>query len=280
MTIRTLSIVLLAAGMLLLLAACGGPAAQAPAAATQQMAPTQPPAPTEVPAPTEAPTVAAASPADMIRGGVLYDHWTEVLGVAVPEGDQPLWKMQSTNTRTGGDTWRCKECHGWDYKGVEGAYGSGSHLTGFKGLLGSQDLSEADIVAWLDGTKNADHDFSAYFQEADYRGLAAFIKEGMSDTAAYINADMTVKGGDPAHGEELFTGVCQACHGEDGKMLNFGDESEPEYLGTIATDNPWEFWHKVTFGQPGGPMPAGLNAGWTAQDIVDLLSYVRTLPTE
>jgi len=23
-----------------------------------------------------------------------------------------------SNPRTGADTWRCKECHGWDYKGV------------------------------------------------------------------------------------------------------------------------------------------------------------------
>jgi len=38
----------------------------------------------------------------------------------------PLWATQSSNTRSGKDTWRCKECHGWDYMGVDGAYGSGS----------------------------------------------------------------------------------------------------------------------------------------------------------
>jgi len=45
-------------------------------------------------------------------------------------------------------------------------------------------------------------------------------------------------GGDAAHGEELFAS-CAACHGEDGLTLNFGSEDEPEFVGTIALDNPW-----------------------------------------
>ena len=103
----------------------------------------------------------------------------------------------------------------------------------------------------------------------------------MSDTASYINADKSVNGGDAAHGQELFSGVCQECHGEDGKTFNFGDESAPEYLGTIATDNPWEFWHKVSFGQPGVEnMPSALDSGWSPQDITDLLAFVQTLPAE
>ena len=27
-------------------------------------------------------------------------------------------------------TWRCKECHGWDYRGAPGAYSIGSDFTG------------------------------------------------------------------------------------------------------------------------------------------------------
>ena len=39
--------------------------------------------------------------------------------------------------RAGADTWRCKECHGWDYAGKDGAYGSGDHRTGIVGVLGT-----------------------------------------------------------------------------------------------------------------------------------------------
>jgi len=225
------------------------------------------------------PRVVPTLTADYLGGGVLYDHWMEALKVDAPAGDQPLWKTQTTNTRSGTDTWRCKECHGWDYKGVEGAYGSGSHLTGFKGVMGAASMSEEDLLAWLDGTKNADHNFSAYMDQVHLMMLVDFLKKGVTDTAQYINADKTVNG-DVAHGKELFAKVCQECHGEDGKELNFGDESEPEYVGTIATDNPWELWHKISFSQPNAPMPSALRNNWPLQDIADVLAYAQTLPVK
>ena len=36
----------------------------------------------------------------------------------------------------GSSTWRCKECHGWDYKGKDGAYAKGSHYSGTTGVGG------------------------------------------------------------------------------------------------------------------------------------------------
>lgn len=231
---------------------------------------------------TPDPTEASPIPRSNIAlGGMMYDNWMKVIGVEVPEGEPPLWKTQTTNTRTGADAWRCKECHGWDYKGAEGAYGSGSHRTGFKGLMGAASMADEDLLAWLNGTKNPDHDFSPYIQEAQLKMLVTFLKKGMTDTAQYINIDKTINSGDAEHGKVLFTEVCEKCHGKDGKTFNFGDESAPEYLGTIATDNPWEFWHKVSFGQPGEEiMPSGLDSGWGPQDFADLLSFVQTLPSK
>jgi len=70
------------------------------------------------------------------RGGQLYDNWWKTtIDTEKPKKDHPLWKEQSTNKRSGYDTYRCKECHGWDYRGKDGAYGKGSHYTGFKGTL-------------------------------------------------------------------------------------------------------------------------------------------------
>ena len=83
-----------------------------------------------------------------------------------------------------------------------------------------------------------------------------------------------------AHGEELYASSCAACHGSDGKALNFGDEQEPEYTGTLANDNPWEFLHKVRFGHPGTEMPSAVENGWTTEDAMDVLGYSQTLPTE
>lgn len=106
-----------------------------------------------------------------------------------------------------------------------------------------------------------------------------FMSEEMADITPYVTPDGSVSG-DPAHGRELFNGTCAACHGVDGKAINFHDAEEPEYVGTVASENPWEFFHKASFGQPGAPMPVGRALGWTMQDIADVLSYAQTLPVE
>lgn len=211
-------------------------------------------------------------------GGLLYDKWWSALGLDEPSEDQPLWTTQSTNERSGADTWRCKECHGWDYKGVDGAYGSGSHKTGFSGVLDSSTMSAAELLAWLDGTTNPDHDFST-MGEVGLNAMVDFAQQEMTDISGFVNDDKSVNG-DPASGKEMFDGTCASCHGVDGKKINFGGPDEPEYLGTIAADNPWEFFHKVSFGQPGEPMPAGLALGWSVEEIADLAAFAQTLPAE
>jgi thiosulfate dehydrogenase len=219
----------------------------------------------------------AASSGSVSRGGRLYDNWWKEAGVDEPSSDQPLWASQTTNTRSGTDTWRCKECHGWDYLGAAGAYGSGSHFTGFPGVTGAASKTSDEIVAILSGGSNPDHDFSAMGDDA-LADLAAFLKSGLVDFTSLINAEAkTPVKADAAHGKELFAG-CAACHGEDGRTLNFGSQDEPEYVGTIALDNPWEFLHKVRSGQPGTTMPAAIDKGWSTDDLLDLLAFAQTLP--
>ena len=210
------------------------------------------------------------------QGGLLYDKYWKAMGMDAPEGDQPLWATQSTNERDGDSTWRCKECHGWDYRGVEGAYSSGSHFTGFVGVLGVASMTAEEIAAWLDGSANADHDFSAYFDEAATEMMVAFLQTNAIDMTQYVNDDKTVNG-DADAGQGFYEIGCARCHGDDGKGIAFGDESDPEYLGDLALGNPWETLHKAANGQPAEHMPSGLNLGWSWQDLVDVLAYIQTL---
>lgn len=213
----------------------------------------------------------------MTQGGLLYDKWWNALGLDAPEEDQPLWATQETNTRSGDDTWRCKECHGWDYKGADGAYGSGSHFTGFPGVLGASSYSAEEITAWLDGTKNADHNFSIYLDADAFAALAAFLQGGTVDMTMYVNYEDKSALGDASAGQPLYDGTCAVCHGSDGTMLNFGDEDDPLYLGGLAWDNPWESLHKAANGQPGKQMPAGLALGWSWEDLANVLAYLQSL---
>ncbi len=209
------------------------------------------------------------------QGGLIYDKWWKALGLDAPTEDQALWATQTSNTRSGQDTWRCKECHGWDYSGADGAYATGSHFTGFPGVLAAQSLSLDEIAAWMDGTTNADHDFSAYFDADAMAMITGFLQTGTVDMSTYINEEKTANG-DTSVGNDYYEIACTSCHGDDGRAISFGGK----FVGTLANGNPWETLHKSAFGQPGEGMPSGINLGWSWQDLSDLLSFMQTLPVE
>jgi thiosulfate dehydrogenase len=98
------------------------------------------------------------------------------------------------------------------------------------------------------------------------------------DTDQVIDRASKKAKGDQAKGSRIFVTVCAKCHGFDGKKINFGDEKEPEYLGTVAAGNPWETLHKIRFGQPGQNMPAMI--AFPLEMQVDVLAYAQTLPTK
>jgi thiosulfate dehydrogenase len=231
------------------------------------------------PAPTASPKVDVASVA---QGGLLYDRWWKVVpGASEPKGNHPLWASQSTNKSTGSATWRCKECHGWDYKGKEGAYGKGRRFTGFPGVWdAAQKKTVTELAAFLGDSANRKHNAFTAFRPADIADLANFLKYGVVDMGKHV--DLATKkpiGADAARGKSSYDKSCAACHGADGKALNFGNASKPEYIGTVAKDNPPEFLHKTWVGHPGSqpPMPSALVSGWKIEQAVDVLAYAQTL---
>lgn len=217
---------------------------------------------------------------DIIRGGQLYDKWYAVLGVNPLTSNMPIWSRQSTNSRSGGDTWRCNECHGWDYKGAQGEYQSGSHYTGFPDLWTLvQGLTVDDIINHLHGSLDPAHDFSPYLDDTSLTQLADFLKFGIIDDSAFINP-ISLQVIDPnlPHGKTLYQTTCSKCHGEDGKTIVFRIEGIDEYLGSIANRDPWRFLHRTRFGVAGTDMPVGLSLGWQPSDGRDVLAYAQTLP--
>jgi thiosulfate dehydrogenase len=213
-------------------------------------------------------------------GGRAYDKWWTIAEAAEPVTDHPLWAEQATNERGGATTWRCKECHGWDYRGAAGAYGpDSSHYTGFPGIFGASSGSDEELLGALTASG---HDFSLLGDEV-LGQVVDFIQEGMIDFAPLFDpVTKAVREGDLDAGERLFTRSCGACHGSDGREINFGDESDPTYVAHIAQDNPWEFAHKMLHGQPGSDpeMPAMLAEGWGTEEVSDVTAFAQTLPTE
>ena len=233
---------------------------------------------------------------DPIRGGRLYDRWWSQTGAGEPNIDHPLWEYRPdtvSNPATGGATWRCSECHGWDYKGVEGQYGAGSHRTGFDGILHST-LSAPAMFDLLKsppsngggaGVLNG-HDYETVLSDGAINDLVAFVLLGTLDDTDYINSGTKAFLGDAQAGQANYStggtiSQCGSCHGPQGADINFGTVQNPAYLGTVATNNPWEFLHRARMGFPGTPMQGWLANGGTDQGAADIGRYAQlSFPTE
>jgi thiosulfate dehydrogenase len=218
---------------------------------------------------------------DITAGAQLYDKWYARLGVEPPAGNHPIWERQTTNTRSGPETWRCAECHGWDYQGAAGAYATGSsHYTGFPGVFVLADrLSEEEIIAHLNGEIDPLHDFSNLMDENSLRQLAVFLKNGLIDDSQFIDpVSLQAIGGDTANGKSRYEMVCAACHGVDGQTLVLRSQGFDEALGDVASRDPYRFLHRSRFGVAGVVMPIGRELGWSTEDSRDVLAYVQILP--
>ncbi len=226
--------------------------------------------------------------ADLVRGGKLYDRWWAVNGADEPNDTNPSYPTEENAMfkdppRSGSETWRCKECHGWDYLGVDGFYGPpSSHFTGIAGILGaSADAPEAlfDIIAdGITGPTPMTGYTADQLSDDDIWDLVKFIKEGLIDDRNFIDYETNQPiDADLVNGKARFDSVCAACHGLGGNALEF----EPgECIREVASDNPVEFFHKVRFGQPGTAMPSSIESGWATEEVADVLGYAQTLPPD
>lgn len=202
------------------------------------------------------------------RGGRLYDKWFEVSEQAnAPQTAHPNYPDSAKYKGDKANDWRCKECHGWDGLGADGAYSSGSHATGIKGINGMKGGDPAVVVALL---KSDAHGYGDKLTEQDLVDLANFVVDGQIDWSKYI-ADKKSTGNADA-GRQVYVTACIGCHGAEGKL-----PTDMPPLGSL-TSNPWEVMHKILNGQPGEAMPA-LRA-IDHQVAADVLAYLSTLPAE
>ena len=211
----------------------------------------------------------AADEGSIARGGKLYDKWYKVLKVDAPSESHKLYPSDKKYADKPGANWRCKECHGWDGLGRDGAYASGSHASGIAGINGKAGAGVAEIKAILSGDA---HGYGDKLGDDDLTDLANFVSAGQIDMSKYINPETKAVSGDAAHGKAVYETMCINCHGADGKL--------PKDMKPFGAQmgNPWEVMHKILNGQPGEAMPA-LRA-LDHQISADVMAYLVTLPKD
>lgn len=239
--------------------------------------------------------------AAIAEGGRLYDKWWQEYGLRKPDMTHPAYP--AAGKQRGATTWRCKECHGWDYRGRSGAYAQGSrHYTGIKGIRDYAGRPISEIVAVL---KNSTHRYDEVMLDPALVLIAGFVANGQYKVSDFLEPGTSWASGDAELGKPVFQAKCLRCHGEHGTDINFGDRRDPEYIGTVASKNPWEALHKIKNGHPGSSMHHMIMHGneqisvrhrqglikpresmpymrgdLTDQGIRDLLTYLQTLPVK
>lgn len=243
--------------------------------------------------------VSAAKPEDVAEGGRYYDKWWLDTDLPEPKETHPAYPV--TAKKKGSTTWRCKECHGWDYRGRDGAYGSGSHYTGIGGIRAYADADPTAVLAIL---VNATHQYDKVLPSTVLNRLSLFVALGQLDMSQYIDPQTREVNGNDNKGEAVYEDNCAKCHGRNGREMNLAhDADKTEYVGTIARNNPWEVLHKIRNGQPDSEMSVhhmGGRSGMGMRNImggmretmpamitrigerrqIDLLAYLQTLPKD
>ncbi len=202
------------------------------------------------------------------QGARMYDDWQIEIGGRIQSLPHPAYPPTAYFANDAAMTWRCKECHGWDYAGKQGQYASGHHATGIKGIRDMAGADPARIVAILrDGT----HRFDAVLKARDLLDLANFVSLGQIEMSAVIDSKTGRARGEAKRAGAHYRTICATCHGVDGQRINTAPS-----LGRVARDNPWESLHKIANGHPNEKMPA-LRV-LDQQLLVDILSHLQGLP--
>jgi thiosulfate dehydrogenase len=211
----------------------------------------------------------------LAAGGRIYDNWWEALDRPEPTSTNPAYP--ATGKQKGADTWRCKECHGWDYRGRDGVYRKGSHFTGIKGIHGAAGRPLDKITAIL---RDRHHPYTPeMIRDDELVRVAIFVSRGQVDMRRWIDLETRkVVAGDVERGKAIFQTVCANCHGFDGRLLDWGENGEHAYVGTEAVEVPDEVLNKILNSHPGVQM-VNLRA-FPVEDAAAVLAYAATLPTE
>ena len=206
--------------------------------------------------------------AAIARGGRLYSKWFKVIGADRPTKTHPAYPSDGQAKKDA--TWRCQECHGWDYLGKDGAYAEGPNFTDISGINGKAGADPAAVVAIL---KDETHALADEMDDEDFEDLALFITRGQVDMDTYIDRETKAPKGDKAAGKVYFETVCIGCHSAKGTR----PKDMQKTLGGLM-DDPWSVMHNIMNGVPDEKMPA-LRA-FDLQVAADIMAHLTTLPKE
>jgi mono/diheme cytochrome c family protein len=204
--------------------------------------------------------------ASVANGGRLYDDWQVHTGGQRQAIAHPAYPAKGYYVNSANETWRCKECHGWDYKGNQGQYAKGNHFTGITGIQAMTGADPDKTMAVLRGTS---HHFGAVLRHRDLQDLANFVSYGQIDMDTVIDLKTGLTRGDATKGQTHYRSMCAGCHGVDGYFV------AKRHLGKVSRGDPWHSLHNMLNGHPDDTMPALRELDPNVAK--DILAHIQTL---
>lgn len=165
----------------------------------------------------------------------------------------------------------CALCHGPEAKGY--AADNAPSLVSRTFLESADDAFIArSIELGRPGTAMAAYgrDLNGPLGEREITSLVAWIRD-QGDVKTAIAAPAPPPG-DPARGKELYTTLCQACHGDPATRSTAVHLANPTFLA-LASDGFLRY--AIVFGRPGTPMEAFANR-IDGNQVADLVAFVRS----
>jgi mono/diheme cytochrome c family protein len=209
------------------------------------------------------------------KGACIYSAFDKVLNTNYISVHNPLWPSSLTSKISSVKSWRCSTCHGWNYQGMV-TYGD--EIVNFPGLENVSELTDAEILGWLDGTKNSDHDFSKYLTIESGSQLLSFFRDERFLKWAATNEVEAIESGNVSDGEEIYKQYCFECHGPQGAKVNFGSISKPRFLGDIMSTNGARIIHHLEFGSVSHEELFDREINLGDEDLLDLAKYLGQMP--
>ena len=206
--------------------------------------------------------------ASIVRGGRLYDTWYKENKRDVPPGVHPAFPAALAKNIEPRATWRCKECHGWDYRGLMSADGKETVIKGISAMANGS--IEAVMVQLRNPTH---HRFEKLLSVRDLLDVATFVTKGQVNMDDFIDRKTRKARGDAKAYAAHYQTICATCHGAAGRDIR----TMPP-LGRVATVDPYRALHGIFNGHPGEAMPALL--AFPRELSIGLLAYIQSLPAQ
>lgn len=203
-----------------------------------------------------------------VRGARIYDDFFIELDAA-PPGPNPLVALGTGATLADADSWRCSQCHGFDYEGGVLTFNNGAT----NNLLELRDVRNRDeefvfnlLLTGFDAWDGAGvvnvHNYSGLLSEQAIVDVSDFVVNEIFDTHEFVRAPSSGALGDMDEGMAIYnsmqTGIvpplvrvdgsnfnCVDCHGADARSGTAAID-----IVAVAWEDPFRFLHRTLFGSP------------------------------